>query len=104
MTFLHLAAGLALVLAATGPAHAQPPGMIACETQQELEQVIQSKGQIKPDGCRNLRIASVKTQVGELCQLEFQQPEDPGVVERLKRAVAPARWWVECAQLEKPVR
>jgi hypothetical protein len=86
------------VLAGTSPALAQTVPT-ACESQRSLEQVIQSEGELMPDDCRRLSITSIPTEVARLCQLNFQTPSDPGVLDRLTEATAPTQWWVECARL-----
>jgi hypothetical protein len=70
----------------------------ACQAQQEIEQVIQSNGQIKPDGCRNLKISRIQVPAGELCLLDFEK-RDPGIVGTITQAAAPTQWWIACADM-----
>jgi hypothetical protein len=95
-----LLALLALPLAVASPAVAQT-SFPACPSQQDLEQVIGSDGELLPDGCRMLTVTPVESPSGELCMIEFEAP-DPGVLDTLADAAVPTRWWVECADLERP--
>lgn len=85
------------VVAASAPALAQE-GVPACESQQELEQVLQSDGELMPDGCQLLTITTIEADTGKLCVLQFE-PQDPGVLETLQEAAGPSQRWVECADL-----
>ncbi len=91
---------LALAVGATAPAPAQE-SFPACESQRELEQVIQSGGELMPEGCRIVTITPVDTPAGELCALEFEE-EEPGIVGAIAEAAVPTRWWVACADIERP--
>ena len=86
-----------LVLAMSG-ATAQEP-TIACQTQQELEQVIASGGQIMPDGCRSMSITPLETDEAHLCMLDFTAG-DEGIVSQLREVAVNEQWWVSCADLE----
>lgn len=88
---------LALVSSTAVPTLAQEP-FPACETQQDVEQVLQSDGQLSPEGCWKLKVTRVQTQVGELCVLDFE-PRDTGVLDTLREAAVPTQWWIECADL-----
>jgi hypothetical protein len=91
---------LALTVSATSPALAQV-SFPACESQQEMEQVIQSEGELMPEGCRTVTVTPVDTPAGELCALEFQE-EDPGIVGAIAEAAVPTQWWVACADIGRP--
>jgi hypothetical protein len=84
-------------IAASPPADAQD-SLVACETQTEIEQVLQSGGDLMPDGCRNLTVTRVDADAAELCVLDFQDP-DPGIVGQLTEAAVPSQWWVACDEL-----
>ncbi len=89
---------LGFALSALAPAAAQDTTLTACESQQEMEQVIQSDGDLMPDGCRTLTITSIEADTGELCVLDFEAA-DPGVLDALQEEVTTTRWWVDCAEL-----
>ncbi len=72
--------------------------MTACESQQDLEQVVQSDGDLMPDGCGTLTITSVDADAGELCVLDFEAA-DPGMLDALQEEVTTSQWWVDCAEL-----
>ena len=89
---------IAFALSAIAPAAAQETTLTACESQQEMEQVIQSDGDLMPDGCQTLTITSVETDAAELCVLNFEAA-DPGVLDALQEEVTTTQWWVDCAEL-----
>jgi hypothetical protein len=89
---------LAFALSMMAPAAAQDASMTACESQQEMEQVIQSDGDLMPDGCRTLNVTSIDSGSGELCVLDFEAA-DPGVLDALQEQVTTTQWWVACAEL-----
>ncbi len=96
-----------VALASAGLASAAIPNVsqaqeaiAACASQQELEQVLASDGQLAPDGCRNLVITDLESDHGQLCVLDFSAGEDPGVLDRLADAAVPTKWWVSCDALE----
>jgi hypothetical protein len=97
---LRLVIPVALAASASSPAFAQL-SFPACESQQEIEQVIQSQGELMPEGCRTVTITAVDTPAGELCVLVFEQ-EDPGVVGAITQAAVPTQWWVAGADIERP--
>ena len=89
---------LGFALSAIAPVTAQETSLTACESQQEMEQVIQSNGDLMPDGCRTLTITSVEAEAGELCVLNFEAT-DPGLLDSLQEEVTTTQWWVDCAEL-----
>ena len=103
-----LALGLALSVIAPAAAQdssqdtsqdtSQETSMTACESQQDMEQVIQSDGDLMPDDCGTLTITSVEADAGELCVLDFQAA-DPGVLDALQEEVTTTQWWIDCAEL-----
>lgn len=95
----------ALLLGASGlPAHAQVAAPttgdspIACPSQQELEQVIGSDGQILPEGCTLIDVSRLRSDGEALCLIDFSL--DQGFLGRLRDAAFPSQWWVRCADLE----
>ncbi|ESR22510.1 hypothetical protein [Lutibaculum baratangense] len=98
------AATAALLLVAIGTGHASAQEAFpACQSQQELEQVIGSDGQFMPDGCRNLTITAVETDGARLCVIDFATAGE-GVLNTLRDAALPEQWWVRCDRLEAEVR
>ncbi len=91
---------LALTVSATAPALAEV-SFPACESQQAIEQVIQSQGELRPEGCRTVTITPVDTPAGELCALDFEE-EEPGIVGAITEAAVPTQWWVACTDIERP--
>lgn len=74
--------------------------VVACHTQQQIEQVIRDKGQILPDGCRKIGIKTVDTPSGELCTLDLSRP-DGGLTGAIVDATTDTQWWVRCRDLER---
>ncbi|WP_137388579.1 hypothetical protein [Rhodoligotrophos defluvii] len=97
MRTIGILAGLMLLPASGSLAQEQ---ITACETQQALEQVIRSDGQLKPEGCRPLAITPVEVDAGRLCVLDFSGG-DPGILQRLRDAALPEKWWVRCDELNR---
>lgn len=91
---------VATIFAFASPAAAQD-SLVACESQREIEQVLQSGGDLMPEGCQNLNVTRIESDAGELCVLEFENP-DPGIVGQVTEAVVPTQWWVACADLPTP--
>ena len=94
-----LALAVPLAAGPVGPALAQA-SLRACETQQELEQVLESRGEFMPDGCREISITAIDTPAGELCVLDFRA-EDQGILGTITEAAVPTQWWVACAELRR---
>lgn len=93
-------ATLALALLLTSvPAGAQE-SVPACQSQQELEQVVASDGRITPDGCRSLAITVLESDGQRLCLLDLSS-DDEGIVDQLREAALPERWWVRCDELSQ---
>ncbi|MCB8836647.1 hypothetical protein [Aurantimonas sp. VKM B-3413] len=89
-------AGSALAQDATG-ASAQRT-VSACQSEQDLQQVINSDGQLSPDGCRQITITPVRSENGQLCVLDFANG-DEGIINQLRSAAMPDKWWVRCDSL-----
>ena len=71
--------------------------MLACPSQSELEQSINSDGAITPDDCTTLQVNSLRSDSGDLCLIEFGQ--DEGLIGSLRDAAFPSQWWVSCDAL-----
>ena len=84
----------------TVPATADADGASfpACQSQQDLQQVINSDGKLMPSGCRELTIIPVKSGDGRLCVIDFSKAGD-GVLQSLRDAAMPSQWWVRCDSL-----
>lgn len=70
----------------------------ACESQQELEQVLASEGTILPDGCRTATVSSLESNGEEICLLDLSSSDD-GVLDQIREAALSQQWWVRCADL-----
>ena len=87
------------LLGSQAPAIAQQQAVFsACESQQELEQVIASAGSILPDGCRTATVSSLQSNGEELCLLDLSSSGD-GVLNQIRDAAVNPQWWVRCADL-----
>ena len=72
----------------------------ACPSQQGLEQVVGSNGQITPDDCRQVRISSLESNGERLCLVDLSG-EDDGLVDQLREAATTERWWMRCEDLAR---
>lgn len=110
-TFPRLRAGLAAATFALGmvalmgalapqPAAAQE-AFVVCDEQRMLEQVLASDGDFMPDGCRVMRLSALDTDQGRLCVMEFDESDDPGLMDRLTDAALPDTWWMRCADISE---
>jgi hypothetical protein len=88
-----------IVFFSAAPVAAQVQGVPSCSSQQEIEQVLGSKGKFTPDGCRTLQVTRVTEGANSVCVLDFQQTSDPGVIAKLRDAASQSQWWVSCADL-----
>jgi hypothetical protein len=93
---LAVAASLALTSVAIGAVEEE--GFPVCETQQQLEQLLQSDGQIMPEGCRHATVVTVESAAGTVCALDLS-PDDEGILERLRDVAVTTRWWTDCRNL-----
>jgi hypothetical protein len=92
-----------LVVIAVNPAFAQADRSFpACETQQQIEQVLGSKGQYVPSDCRRLTITKIQSTGKDVCILDFETAGDRTFLDRLRNAAVPTKWWVECTKLSAP--
>ena len=97
-------ASAAFAASAFTPAMAQdaaapgPQSFPACQSQQDLEQILNSDGQLMPDGCRNISVTPVRSENGTLCVVDFSEAGQ-GVLEGLRDAAMPDQWWVQCDRL-----
>lgn len=87
-----------MVLGSTTTAATAQEAVIACQSQQELEQVIASDGRILPDGCRNVSITPLDNGGERLCLMDFAGDDD-GIVSQLREVAVNEAWWVRCADL-----
>lgn len=71
----------------------------ACESQQELEQVLDSDGRIMPDGCRSVSLSVLDSDGQRLCLLDLSA-DGEGFVEQLRDAAISEQWWFRCEDLE----
>jgi hypothetical protein len=99
MRLHHLMIPLALLAFPAAASAQTPDGFIACQSQQELEQLLASDGQFMPDGCRNIVVSTLETEHGRICVADFQPEEDPGILGALTDAALPTQWWVLCEDL-----
>ena len=90
--------GCALILAANTAMGQET--VTACPSQQGLEQVIGSNGQITPDDCRQVRISSLESDGERLCLVDLSG-EDDGLVDQLREAATTERWWMRCEDLAR---
>jgi len=87
----------ACLLLLSGPAFAQSP-LIACESQQSLEQALTSDGGIMPDDCRPISVDRLTSDGRDLCLIDLSQ-SDGGFISDLRDVAAPEQWWVACSEL-----
>lgn len=106
LTFPRLGAGiaaatLAIAMSALAPhqAAAEEP-FVVCDEQPALEQFLASDGDFMPDGCRVMRLSTLDTDHGRICVMEFDESDDPGLMDRLTDAALPSTWWMRCADLQ----
>ena len=90
-----------VVAAAGGPATAQLQTQ-ACESQQSLEQLMETKGSLTPDDCRPVTITQIERDAGDLCVIDFSGAEN-GVVEDLLAVTRTEQWWIACEGLSDGV-
>jgi hypothetical protein len=91
------AALTAITLALSAPVVAQTP-LVACQSQQSLEQALISDGEIMPDDCRPVSIARLSSDGQELCLLDLSS-DDSSLLDSLRDAAAPDQWWTLCSDL-----
>lgn len=77
-------------------------GIVACPTQNALEQSIGSEGAIIADDCTRLQIDQLTSDSGELCLIDFGM--DEGFLGELREVAFPTQWWVECDDLTGATR
>jgi hypothetical protein len=96
-----IAAGaLGLAMSALAPQQAAAEeNFVVCDEQAALEQFLASDGEFMPDNCRMMRLSTLDSDHGRLCVVEFEEAEDPGLMDRLTDAALPDTWWMRCADL-----
>lgn len=80
------------------PAAVAQESIPMCESQQELEQVLGSSGQIMPDGCRNVAVSELEQDGQRLCLLDFSTG-DEGFVDQLRDVAVSQQWWAACEDI-----
>ncbi|MFC4167584.1 hypothetical protein [Teichococcus aestuarii] len=100
---LIIAAGIlaAAPLASLSPARsAEPLRMTACPSREKTEQILQSGGNLNPDGCRTVTVTRVDSPAGPVCVMNFG--ESQGIVGAITSAAVPTEWWTSCENLRQP--
>jgi hypothetical protein len=95
MSRIAVAGFLAVLIGVPGWAQEAFP---ACQSQQSLEQVIATDGDLVPDDCRQVRVTEVPSDAGPLCVLDMSGTGE-GVLDTLRDAALPEEWWVRCESL-----
>jgi hypothetical protein len=75
----------------------------ACESQPALEQVWNSNGQIRPDGCRDVTLSVLESDGERLCLLDLRSSEG-GLLNELREVAVSEEWWVRCADIAAAAR
>jgi hypothetical protein len=89
----------ALVLVVAAPHSVSAASTLqACQSQQSLQQIIDSRGALKPEDCRNITVTPVGTGEGRLCALSFSTAGND-ILQKLCDAALPDQWWVRCENL-----
>ena len=70
----------------------------ACESQQSMEQILDTDGGLSPDDCRVVTLTRLQSDAGDLCVLDFSGA-DGGVVDDLLAVARTDQWWVACDSL-----
>lgn len=94
---------IVLALAAAVPSPAGAQSFQACQSEQSMRQVVESAGALKPDDCRTLTVTPVGSGERRLCALSFSDAGDD-ILQKLRDAALPDRWWVRCESLTGAVR
>jgi hypothetical protein len=77
-------------------------GFVACSSQSEIQQVVESGGALVPDGCRPAQVVAFGEGAARVCAIELG--EAGGIVESLRTIAAPDQLWVECDRLAASLR
>ena len=93
-----IAGGLFTLPAAAQTAVAPDASPVACPSQQELEQTVNSAGAIRSEGCTVIDVSRLMSDGQELCLIDFGT--DQGFIGRLQNAAFPTQGWVQCSDLE----
>lgn len=101
-TLICSAALSAPVLAQEQSPDMAPDAIVACPSQQELEQVIGSSGEVRSEECTTIDVSHLTGAGSELCLIDFGL--DQGFLGRLRDAAFPTQWWVRCDQLAAALR
>lgn len=93
---------LGLAVMTAGPASADGPVRIsACPSRDKAEQIIQSNGNLKPEGCRIFTITRVDSSAGAMCALQFAD-HDSGIIGQITSTFETTQWWAPCNELHGP--
>ncbi|MBN8903689.1 MAG: hypothetical protein BGO51_11095 [Rhodospirillales bacterium 69-11] len=100
---LYKLAGVALAVAlVSGTASAEGTKQVKiCPTRDKAAQIVQSHGNLMPDGCRTVTVTRVDSPAGPICQVNMQQ-DTKGVLNALRDAVTTDQWWTACDNLSAP--
>src|SRR3954447_7838543 len=89
--WLGLAATLLIALPGITLA-ADPLQIRICPTLDKTEQILQSHGNLMPDGCQIATVTRVNSSAGSICQVDLSQ-NDQGALNTLRNAVSTTHWW-----------
>lgn len=97
-----MALASALVVGAAGmPAAAQVQAQ-ACESQQSMEQLMETEGSLTPDDCQTVTLTRIERAAGDLCVIDLSGSEG-GVVDELLAVARTDQWWIACDRLAELV-
>ncbi len=80
---------------------AKPLQIQACPSRDKAEQLVQSNGNLSPDGCRTVTVTSVDSPAGAMCVVKFGDAKS-GIVGQITSAVETTAWWMPCSNLHAP--
>jgi pyrimidine operon attenuation protein/uracil phosphoribosyltransferase len=69
-----------------------------CESQQSMEQVMETEGALAPDDCRPATITRLQRDTGDICVIDVSGA-DSGVVDELLAVARTDQWWIACEDL-----
>jgi hypothetical protein len=80
---------------------AEPLQINVCPSREKAEQIVQSSGNLMPEGCRKVTITRVDSPAGPLCVMDFGQ-DGQGIIGTIKDAAITTQWWTPCSSLHSP--
>ena len=86
------------IFSISGVAAQTTENITACTEQQSLQQVIDSKGGITPDGCTQIRVTPLTSEGERLCLIDLS-PGEAGVLGQLQDVARSSKYWVQCSDL-----